>query len=82
MYWRITEDLLADDIINLAGIQAGTVSNETLIQFRLLDGDRVPYYVGVAENEESVLAALDWAISFSGCVTAQTRQVSPWEDLN
>jgi len=49
------------------------------LRFRLLDGDGIPYYLGVADEEG--FAPLDWAQGYSGCTEIQFAHGDCWETL-
>lgn len=90
MRWVITEDHLGDTLPTNVGKGNFPVhrASELPFEFRLLDDDKVIYYIGRCDNpadaeEEDAFDPLDWAMHDSGCTTFLYRanQLSNWETL-
>lgn len=86
MYARITEDLLyedGDDIVpNREGmlLYDGSVPTpENTVKLRLLDDDRIPYYIVVCD-EEAEEPVFNWGHRDSGVTLVQIWKDNKWED--
>jgi hypothetical protein len=82
---KITEDILHDDdhdawdSMNVQSKKGTVIFDSTPesgdeIPFRLLDDDRVPYYVGVCTGDDEALArVLSWGMGDSGATILQCK---------
>lgn len=86
MYAKITKDLLFDGKI-ITSDRSGMVvigreedkSTAEIIVCRLLDDDRIPYYMAVSDDE-ALEELFYWAMRDSGCTILQTRGDGGWRD--
>lgn len=82
MYAKITKDLLFEKEIfdrSQVGLQWGERPVGNLIQFRLLDDDRILYYEGEGDDE-ALETVFFWAQRDSGVTILQTRVQAGWVD--
>ena len=87
MRWIVTEDIIDDgDSIGASGFDGNPIAHgDELIDFRLLDGDDIVYFIGQADREvygtEEGFEPLDNFGSGWGCTEIQYLESGHWATL-
>lgn len=83
--WKITSDLEQAKIVNVCSRDYDESRATTLIhRFRLLDGDRIPYYEGVSDDASSERAfdpLDDFGEGYAGCAFIEYLENGEWSPL-
>jgi hypothetical protein len=83
--WKITADLEENKAIDFCSVDYDEQHADKLIhQFRLLDGDRIPYFEGVTDdaNSERAFDPLDdFGEGYAGCAFIEYLKDGKWSEL-